>query len=108
MALSGLKGPTLKSYLIRPKDTPETTRRDGFVYEIPRECGKVCTGETGRAMQEQIKEYYRDIWFARRQSSALLERANNMGHLPIWDCFDRYEADLVRITLTFNDHIRNT
>ena len=56
----------------------------GVVYKIPCECGKVYIGETGRAMQERIKEHDRDVRLARTQTSAVSEQANEMGHLPIW------------------------
>ena len=48
------------SHLVRPKDALETTKQDGVVYKIPCECGKVYIGETGRAMQDRIKEHDRD------------------------------------------------
>ena len=35
-------------------------------------------------MQERIKEHDRDIRLTRTQTSAVLELANEMGHLPIW------------------------
>ena len=41
-------------------------------------------GETGRAMQDRIKEHDRDIRLAHTQTSAVLEHANETGHLPIW------------------------
>ena len=41
-------------------------------------------GETGRAMQDRIKENNRDIRLARTQTSAVSEHANKTGHLPIW------------------------
>ena len=75
---------TLRSHLVRPKDTLEPTKQDGIVYKIPCECGKVYIWETGRAMQDRIKEHDRDIWLARTQTSAVSEHANETGHLPIW------------------------
>ena len=69
---------------MRPKDALEQTKQDSVVYKIPCECGKVYIGETGRAMQERIKEHNRDIRFPRTQTSAVLEHANETGHLPIW------------------------
>ena len=75
---------TLRSHLVRPKDALEPTEQDGVVYKIPCECGKVYIGETGRAMQDRIKEHDRDIRLARTQTSAVSERANETGHLPIW------------------------
>ena len=75
---------TLRSHLVRPKDALEPTKQDGVVYKIPCECGKVYIGETGRTMQDRIKEHNRDIWLARTQTSAVSEHANETGHLPIW------------------------
>ena len=67
---------------MRPKDALEPTNQDGVVYKIP--CGKVYIGETGRAMQERVKEHDRDIRLARTQTSAVSEHANGRGHFPIW------------------------
>ena len=75
---------TLRSRLVRPKDALEPTKQDGVVYKIPCECSKVYIGETGRAMQDRIKEHDRDIQLARTQTSAVSEHANKTGHLPIW------------------------
>ena len=46
---------TLRSRLVRPKDPADPSRQDGVVYKIPCECSKVYIGETGRPMQERIK-----------------------------------------------------
>jgi len=75
---------TLRSHLVWPKDALEPTKQDGVIYKIPRECGKVYIGETGRAMQDRIREHNRDIRLARTQTSKVLEYANKTGHLPIW------------------------
>ena len=75
---------TLRSHLVRPKNALELTKQDGVVYKIPCECGKVYIGETGRAMQDRIKEHDRDIRLARTQTSAVSEHANETGHLPTW------------------------
>ena len=78
---------TLRSHLVRPKDALEPTsyRQDGVVYKIPCECEKVYIGETGRAMQDRIKQHDRDIHtVARKQTSAVSEHANETGHVPIW------------------------
>ena len=53
---------TLRSHLVRPKDTVDLAKKDGVVYRIPCECGKVCIGETGRSMHERIKEGTTTIW----------------------------------------------
>ncbi|XP_068671074.1 uncharacterized protein [Montipora foliosa] len=74
---------TLRSHLVRAAVEP--TKQDGVVYRIPCECGKVCFGETGRPMQDRIKEHERDIRLARTQTSAVSEHANNIGHSPLWN-----------------------
>ena len=69
---------------MRPKDALKPTKQDGVVYKIPCEFGKVYIGETGRAMQDRIKEHDRDIRLARTQTSAVSEHAYKTGHLSIW------------------------
>ena len=76
---------TLQSHLVRPKDTINPAEQDGVVYRIPCECGKVYIRETGRSMQERIKEHDRDIRLARTQTSAVAEHAHETGHYPIWN-----------------------
>ena len=76
---------TLRSHLVRPKDAVEPTKQDGVVYRIPCECGKVYIGETGRPMQDTMKEHERDIRLALTQTSAVSEHANNTGHNPLWN-----------------------
>ena len=76
---------TLRSHLVRPEDTVNPAKQDGVVYRIPCECGKVYIGETGRSMQERIKEHDRDIRLARTQTSAVAEHAHETGHYPIWN-----------------------
>ncbi|KAL9964368.1 hypothetical protein ACROYT_G027999 [Oculina patagonica] len=76
---------TLRSQLVRPKDAVDSTKQDGVVYRIPCECGKVNIGETGRPMQDRIKEHDRDIRLARTQTSAVAEHTNNTGHYPLWN-----------------------
>ena len=76
---------TLRSHLVRPKDTVDLAKQDGVVYRIPCECGKVYVGETGRSMHERIKEHDRDIRLARTQTSAVSEHAHKTGHYPLWN-----------------------
>ncbi|KAL9954306.1 hypothetical protein ACROYT_G041825 [Oculina patagonica] len=76
---------TLRSHLVRPKDAVDPTKEDGVVYRIPCECGKVYIGETGRPMQDRIKEHDRDIRLARIQTSAVSEHTHNTGHYPLWN-----------------------
>ena len=76
---------TLRSQLVRPKDAVDLAKQDGVVYRIPCECGKVYIGETGRPMQDRIKEHDRDIRLARTETSAVSEHAHNTGHKPVWN-----------------------
>ena len=65
----------------------------GVVYRIPcGECDAVYIGETGRPVQERMKEHERDVRLARCQTSAVAEHANATGHGPSWNdvkCIDR-------------------
>ena len=60
-------------------------KQDGIVYRILCECGKVYIGETGRPMQDRIKEHDRGIRLARTETSAVSEHAHNTGHKPLWN-----------------------
>ena len=71
---------TLRSHLVRPKDAVDPAKQDGVVYRIPYE-----RGETGRPMQDRIKEHDRDIRFTRTETSAVSEHAHNTGHKPLWN-----------------------
>ena len=46
---------------------------------------KVYIGETGRPMQDRIKEHDRDIQHAPTQTAAISEHAHNTGHHPLWN-----------------------
>ena len=76
---------TLRWHLVQPKDAVNPAKQDGVLYRIPYECGKVYIGETGRSMQERIKEHDRDIQLAGTQTSAVSEHAHDTGHYPIWN-----------------------
>ena len=75
----------LRSQLVRPKDAVNTAKQHGVFYRIPCECGKVNIGETGRPMQDRIKEHDRDIRLTRTETSAVSEHAHNTGHKPLWN-----------------------
>jgi len=70
---------------VQPKDTVNPAKQDGVVYRIPCECSKVYIGETGRSMQERIKEHNRDIRLTRTQTSTVSEHSDETGHYPIWN-----------------------
>ena len=58
---------------------------NSFAVAYPCECGKVYIGETGRPMQDKIKEHDRDIRPARTETAAVSEHAYNTGHKPLWN-----------------------
>ena len=76
---------TLRSQLLRPRDAVDPAKQDGVVDRIPHECGEVYIGETGRPMQDRIKEHDRDIRLARTETSAVSEHTHNTGHKPLWN-----------------------
>ena len=76
---------TLRSHLVRPKDTVDPAKQDGVICRIPCECGKVYIGETGRSTHGRIKEHGRDIRLSRTQTSAVSEHAHKTGHYPLWN-----------------------
>ena len=76
---------TLRSELVRPKDAVDLAKQYGVVYRISCECGKVYIGDTGRPMEDRIKEHNRDIRLARTHISAVSGHANNTGHQPLWN-----------------------
>ena len=55
------------------------------IHRIPCEWGKVYNGETGRPMQDRIKEHDRDIRLARTETSAVSGHAHNTRHKPLWN-----------------------
>ena len=70
---------TLRSQLVRPKDAVNPAIQDGVVYRIPCEYRKLYSAETGRPIQDRIKEHDRDIRRFRacsqHQTQATLERS---------------------------------
>ncbi|XP_066025081.1 uncharacterized protein [Pocillopora verrucosa] len=65
------------------KSAVDPAKQDGVVYRIPCECGKMYIGETGRPMQDRIKEHDRHIRLARIETSAVSEHAHYTGHKPL-------------------------
>ena len=98
---------TLRSYLVRPKDALEPDKQ-GVVYKIPCQYGKVYIGETGRAMKDRIKEHDRDIRLTHSQTSAVSEHANKTGHFPLWNQVKFIDLDPHRYTRRVKEaiHIR--
>ena len=99
---------TLRSQLVRPKDAVDPAKQDGVVYRIPCECGKVYIGETGRPMQDRIKEHDRDIRLACTETSAISEHAHNTRHKPFWNEVNFIDRDPYYYTCRVKEaiHIR--
>ena len=92
-SFSSTEANSLRNHLVWPKDPVPPGRRDGVVYRIPcGECDAVYIRETGRPVQERMKEHERDVRLARCQTSAVADRANATRHGPKWNdvkCIDR-------------------
>ena len=74
----------LQEQLWHQKDPIPFEQLSGLIYLIPCKCGEYFIGETGRFIQERIKEHCRDTEKGNVQSSAIAEHAWNEGH--IIDC----------------------
>ena len=104
---------TVRSQLVRPKDAVGPAKQDGVVYRIPCEYDMVYIGETGRSMQDRIKEHDRDIRPARTETSAVSEHAHNTGHKPLWnevkfiDCDPYYYTRRVKEAIHIRLHPNN-
>jgi hypothetical protein len=67
------------SYL-RPEKNALGLRTPG-IYSIPRECGRVYIGQSGRSIPIRIKEHNRHIRLAQPDKSAVAERSINHDHI---------------------------
>ena len=83
---------TLRSHLVRLK-TVDLAKQDGMVYRIPCEYSKVYIGETGRSMQERIKEHNRDIRLASTQTSVVSKHTNETDQYPLCDKVEFIDRD---------------
>ena len=71
--------PAKISQLLRPVKDDLGLRTPG-IYKIPCECGKVYIGQTGRTVQDRIKEHQRCIKLADFDKSAVAEHSLLTGH----------------------------
>ena len=85
---------TLRSQLVRPKDAVDLAKQDGVVYRIPCEYGEVYIGQTGRPMQDRIKEHDRDIRLARTETSAEEEVMIKIRSPNLNICGKRYQVTI--------------
>ena len=95
------------------KIPPSMTKRCCRPGRLTCECGKVYIGETGRTMQDRIKEHDQDIRFTRTETSAISEHAHNTGHKPLWnevkfiDCDPHYYTRRVKEAIHIRLHPDN-
>ena len=66
--------------LVRPKDSTESTRKIGVVYNIQcRDCDKEYIGETGRTLGKRVKEH------RKLATSAVHDHMRSTGHNIVWN-----------------------
>ena len=67
------------------KTTKPVQQSDSVVYEIPcAGCERVYIGETGRGLQQRLREHRNDMQNI-KHSNALVMHALNTSHLPRWN-----------------------
>ena len=108
--------PAKISQLLRPVKDDLGLRTPG-IYKIPCECGKVYIGQTGRTVQDRIKEHQRCIKLADFDKSAVAEHSLLTGHRILFSSttvvdkatnyYDRIikEAIHIKINDTFNKDV---
>ena len=71
---------TIRSMIVRPKDSTETTRKTGVVYNIKcKDCHQEYVGETGRTLGKRVDEH------RKLASSAVHEHMSSTGHRIDWN-----------------------
>jgi hypothetical protein len=68
------------------------------VYRIPRECGSVYFGHSGRTVEDRYKEHKRYIRQHQPEKSAVPDHSISTGH-----CFDFCRTSLLDITSGYVD-----
>lgn len=76
---------TLRQLLSNPKDTIPDLQKSGVVYQIPcASCSASYIGQSGRRLEQRIKEHKRAVATADLKSSALAEHAWSNEHTVDW------------------------
>ncbi len=78
-------GLSLRSMLIRVKDTLVMEKRSKVVYQIPCSCGKKYIGETVRRLETRMKEHQDACQKGTLEKSALAEHAWENHHPIKWE-----------------------
>jgi hypothetical protein len=69
----------LEGSFLRPVKDKLGLRTPG-VYRIPRECGMVYIGQTGRSVDTRLKEHQRHVRLEHPEKSAVAEHSVDLGH----------------------------
>jgi hypothetical protein len=83
----------IKDFTITAKDSIEAKNKCG-VYKINCNCGLSYIGQTGRKIEERIKEHERNIRLKQTEKSAVAEHVITQGHEIEWE----------KTTLLHNNH----
>ena len=71
---------TIRSMIVRPKDSTETSRKTGVIYNIKcKDCDHEYVGETGRTVATRVNEH------RTKEESAVLEHMSATGHRIDWN-----------------------
>ena len=77
---------TLRKMISRPKDPTSIFSQTGVVYNIScQECSSSYVGQTGRSLQQRIREHKRAVQQQNISTNALAEHAWHKGHKINWD-----------------------
>ena len=77
---------TLRRMISRPKDPLPVFSQTGVVYNIScQDCSSSYVGQTGRSLQQCIKEHQRAVQQQNTSTNALAEHAWHKGHKINWD-----------------------
>ena len=76
---------TIRQMLCKPKDPIPDLQQSGIVYRIPcSKCLASYIGQTGRRLEQRVKEHKRSVAQADFNSSALAEHAWTLEHEVDW------------------------
>ena len=76
---------TLRNMLVHPKDPIPTEKKSGVVYRIPcGSCPQTYIGQTGRTLEQRLKEHKKAVRDENITTSALAEHVQKTGHPIEW------------------------
>ena len=75
---------TLRSILTKVKTPLDSYQKTGVIYQIPCSCGEVYIGETGKTINERVKEHKRSVCRMDTNNSIAVH-VMNTSHDIAWD-----------------------